>query len=77
MAERMRRHIAESKEQARRLEELLAGLGSSESTVKDTVLSIAGNLAGLMHAPAPDGIESAQRGAGAALGSGRDGVGEN
>ena len=35
MRERLRRHIDESKEQARRLEEILSGLGTSESTLKD------------------------------------------
>ena len=56
MAQRMRQHIEESREQARRLEELLAGLGTSESTVKDTVMSFVGNIAALMHAPAPDEV---------------------
>ena len=56
MADRMRRHIEELQEQARRLEELLSGLGTSHSAVKDTVMSFAGSLAGLMHAPAPDEV---------------------
>ena len=56
MAERMRQHIEESKEQARRLEELLSSCGTSHSAVKDTVMSIAGNLAAMMHAPAADEV---------------------
>jgi ferritin-like metal-binding protein YciE len=56
MASRMGDHITESKEQASRLEELLAVLDTSRSTVKDTMMSIVGNLAALMHAPAPDEI---------------------
>ncbi len=56
MAERMRRHIAESREQARRLEELLGGLGTSHSAVKDTVMSFVGNMAAMMHTPASDEV---------------------
>jgi ferritin-like metal-binding protein YciE len=56
MASRMRDHINESKEQASRLEELLAALDTSHSAVKDTMMSIVGNLAALMHAPAPDEV---------------------
>jgi ferritin-like metal-binding protein YciE len=56
MSDRMRRHIEESKEQARRLEELLSGLGTSHSAVKDTMMSLVGNLAAMMHAPAPDEV---------------------
>lgn len=56
MVERMRRHIEESKQQAERLEQLLSGLGTSHSAVKDTVMAVAGNVAGLMHSPAPDEV---------------------
>src|SRR3954453_14454471 len=56
MAERMRQHVEESRGQARRLEELLAGLGTSHSAVKDTVMSFVGNIAAMMHAPAPDEV---------------------
>jgi len=56
MAERMRKHIAESKEQARRIEELLSGLGSSHSTFKDTAMSVLGNLMALGHTPASDEV---------------------
>ena len=56
MSDRMRKHIAESKEQARRIEELLSGLGSSYSTMKDTAMSMLGNLMALGHAPASDEV---------------------
>lgn len=56
MSDRMRRHIEESKEQARRLEELLSALGTSHSAVKDTMMSLVGNLAAAVHAPAPDEV---------------------
>jgi ferritin-like metal-binding protein YciE len=56
MAERMRTHIQESQEQARRIEELLSGLGTSHSVLKDTAMSFVGNMAAMMHAPAPDEV---------------------
>ncbi len=56
MSARMRQHIAESNEQARRIEELLSSLGTSHSTVKDTVTSLMGNLAALGHTVAPDEV---------------------
>src|SRR5690349_11294910 len=56
MAKRMRRHIDESREQARRIEELLASLGTSHSAVKDTVMSFVGNMAAMMHTPAGDEV---------------------
>lgn len=40
MRERMSHHIEESKEQAHRIEEILSGLGTSESTLKDTMMSL-------------------------------------
>ena len=56
MSERMRRHIEESREQARRIEELLSGLGTSHSTLKDTAMSILGNMLAIGHAPASDEV---------------------
>ena len=56
MVERMRLHLEESKVQAQRLEELLSGLGTSHSAVKDSVMWFAGNLAAMMHTPAPDEV---------------------
>jgi ferritin-like metal-binding protein YciE len=45
MASRMRERSDESREQARRLEELLAALDTSDSNVRDTKVSITGNVA--------------------------------
>jgi len=56
MAARIRHHIQETKDQARRLEDLLSGMGSAPSTVKDTAMSFLGNLAAMMHMPAQDEV---------------------
>lgn len=56
MADRMRLHIKESQDQARRLEDLLGQLGTSESSIKDSMMSFMGNMAALAHAPAPDEV---------------------
>ncbi|MBN8927038.1 MAG: hypothetical protein BGO51_05225 [Rhodospirillales bacterium 69-11] len=56
MADRMRRHIGESQEQARRLEDLLGQLDSSHSSFKDAMSSFMGNLAALGHTVAPDEV---------------------
>jgi len=56
MEARMRQHLEESREQAHRIEELLTGLGSSHSSVKDTVMSLVGNMLAIGHAPAGDEV---------------------
>src|SRR3954471_16589451 len=56
MAERMRQHLEESKQQATRIEELLADLNTSHSTLKDMVTSFMGNVAALGHASASDEV---------------------
>jgi len=56
MEARMRQHIEESQEQARRLEELLAEHDTSHSTVKDTVMSLVGNVAAIGHSMASDEV---------------------
>jgi ferritin-like metal-binding protein YciE len=56
MAERMRRHIEESRAQAERIEELLSSLGTSHSSVKDTAMSLVGNLLAIGHLPASDEV---------------------
>jgi ferritin-like metal-binding protein YciE len=56
MVERMRQHLAESKEQARRIEDLLSGLGTSHSALKDTGLALFGNMMALGHTVAPDEV---------------------
>jgi ferritin-like metal-binding protein YciE len=56
MSERMRKHIEESKEQARRIDDLLSGLGTSASGFKDTMMSFVGNMAALGHTIASDEV---------------------
>ena len=56
MVDRMRQHLEESKQQAARIEDLLAGLNTSHSTLKDMVTSFMGNVAALGHAPASDEV---------------------
>jgi ferritin-like metal-binding protein YciE len=56
MAARMRSHLQESKDQGRRIEELLAGLNTSHSTLKDMVTSFMGNVAAIGHATASDEV---------------------
>jgi ferritin-like metal-binding protein YciE len=56
MRDRMQRHIEESREQAKRLEELLASHDTSHSALKDTMMSLVGNLAALGHSTAPDEV---------------------
>jgi ferritin-like metal-binding protein YciE len=56
MRERMQRHIEESRAQATRLEELLSGLGTSESTMKDMAMSLTGNLLAIGHSTATDEV---------------------
>lgn len=56
MADRMRRHIEESREQARRIEELLSHFDTSHSSMKDTMMSLVGNMAAIGHAAAQDEV---------------------
>jgi ferritin-like metal-binding protein YciE len=56
MEARMRQHIAESREQAHRLEVLLEEFGSAHSGLKDTVMSFVGNMAVMTHAAASDEV---------------------
>jgi ferritin-like metal-binding protein YciE len=56
MSDRMRLHLAESQEQARRLETLLGELGTSHSSMKDTMMSFTGNMMALAHTAAPDEV---------------------
>jgi ferritin-like metal-binding protein YciE len=56
MADRMRQHLEESKQQAARIEELLASLNTSHSTLKDMVTSFMGTVAALGHASASDEV---------------------
>jgi ferritin-like metal-binding protein YciE len=54
--QRLRSHRVETEQQIKRLDEILDGLGESASSLKDTTLSITGNLAALAHTLAPDEI---------------------
>jgi hypothetical protein len=56
MEARMRRHIEESREQTRRLEDLLAQYDTSHSSLKDAAMSLVGNMAALGHSTAPDEV---------------------
>lgn len=56
LAERMRRHIEESRNQAARLEEILDRNGTSRSVLKDAMTGLMGNLAALGHAAAQDEV---------------------
>ncbi|NKC30109.1 ferritin-like domain-containing protein [Falsiroseomonas selenitidurans] len=52
----LRRHIAESEVQRDRLDELLEGLGTSGSGLKDLATGLAANIAAIGHALMPDEV---------------------
>ncbi|MBP0447147.1 ferritin-like domain-containing protein [Roseomonas sp. SSH11] len=52
----LRRHITESEQQRTRLDEILESLGTSNSSVKDFITGLMGNMAALAHAPMQDEI---------------------
>jgi ferritin-like metal-binding protein YciE len=56
VADRLRQHIEETNQQIARLDEILAGLDTSASTLKDMGLSFSGTMAALAHTPAGDEI---------------------
>jgi ferritin-like metal-binding protein YciE len=56
MRDRMQRHLQESREQARRIEEILSGFDTSHSTLKDTAMSVLGTIMALSHSTAPDEV---------------------
>ena len=56
VAEMLRRHITESEQQRDRLDQILASLGTSNSTTKDFMTGLMGNMAALAHAPMQDEI---------------------
>jgi ferritin-like metal-binding protein YciE len=56
VAERLRMHRGETRQQIVRLEEVLDGLGEAPSSLKDAALSVMGNMAALSHAVADDEI---------------------
>jgi ferritin-like metal-binding protein YciE len=56
MTQRLEQHIRETEQQAARLEELMHGMGTDRSVIKDWVTSIMGNLAAIGHSIMPDEI---------------------
>lgn len=53
---RVRQHLDETNAQIRRLEQCLDSLGESTSSIKDTAMSFAANMAAMGHAAASDEI---------------------
>jgi len=53
---RMRQHVRETEVQRDRIEEILADLNESTSSLKDAAMMLAGNAAAVFHAPAKDEI---------------------
>ncbi|QAY79298.1 ferritin-like domain-containing protein [Sphingosinicella sp. BN140058] len=56
IAERLRAHRIETEAQIRRLDDILAALGTRSSSLKDMALSFMGNLAAMGHVVAPDEV---------------------
>jgi len=56
LVKRLREHLAETKEQLKRLDGLLADQGTSSSVVKDTVLAVGANVAAMAHTMANDEV---------------------
>src|SRR5919112_110451 len=56
MRQRLEQHIRETEGQIGRLEELMHGMGTDRSALKDWATSIMGNLAAIGHAIMPDEI---------------------
>lgn len=54
--ERLRTHRGETHTQITRLEQILENLGESPSGLKDTAMSLSGNMAAIAHTFAPDEI---------------------
>ncbi|MBY0225620.1 MAG: ferritin-like domain-containing protein [Hyphomicrobium sp.] len=53
---RLQQHLVETTSQLERLESVLKEMGESSSTVKDTALSMMGNVSAMMHAASSDEI---------------------
>lgn len=56
MAQMLRRHGDESREQAKRLDRILEARGSDTSSIKDFGLGLMGNIAAMTHAIAQDEV---------------------
>ena len=56
VSDMLRKHRAETEEQIKRVDAILAEFDADPSKLKDIFLSISGNMAALAHLPAPDEI---------------------
>ena len=56
VVQRMQQHIRETEQQIYRLEELMHGMGTERSVIKDWATSIMGNLAAIGHSIMPDEV---------------------
>jgi ferritin-like metal-binding protein YciE len=56
LASRMREHLAETKEQLKRLEKLLEQQADASSLIKDTALAAGANMAAMAHTMADDEV---------------------
>jgi ferritin-like metal-binding protein YciE len=56
VTQKLQQHIRETEQQIARLEELMHGMGTDRSVIKDWATSIMGNLAAIGHAIMPDEI---------------------
>jgi ferritin-like metal-binding protein YciE len=56
LTQRLQQHIGETEQQITRLEELLHGMGTDRSVIKDWTTSVMGNLAAIGHSIMPDEI---------------------
>ncbi|WP_149538377.1 ferritin-like domain-containing protein [Siccirubricoccus phaeus] len=56
MEARIREHIQESRNQSARLEDILRTHGTSESTFKDVMTGLMGNVAAIAHVPMQDEV---------------------
>jgi ferritin-like metal-binding protein YciE len=56
VTQRLQQHIRETEQQIARLEELMHGMGTDRSLIKDWATSIMGNLAAIGHSIMPDEI---------------------
>src|SRR5215210_9075894 len=56
VTQRLQQHIRETEQQIARLEELMHGMGTDRSVLKDWATSIMGNLAAIGHSVMPDEI---------------------
>ena len=56
MTQRLQQHLRETEQQIARLEELMHGMGTERSVLKDWATSIIGNMAAIGHSIMPDEI---------------------